>query len=109
MRPLGLRDPFRISHYESPEYQALWPTAPDYLATLRRPASRAIPTSRSSRPTSTGTRWAARWSPAIGGKDPKQALDELAAEWDELTEQIGVDRQKAAYIDWSSKPSAYRE
>ena len=29
---------------------------------------------------------------AIGGKDPKQALDELAAEWDGLTEQIGVDR-----------------
>ena len=33
MRPLGLRDPFRISHYESPEFQALWPTAKDYLET----------------------------------------------------------------------------
>ena len=32
MRPLGLRDPFRISHYESPEFQSLWPTAKDYLA-----------------------------------------------------------------------------
>ena len=40
---------------------------------------------------------------AIGGKDPKQALDELAAEWDGLTEQIGVDRQKAAYLDWASE------
>ena len=33
MRPLGLRDPFRISHYESPEFQSLWPTAKDYLET----------------------------------------------------------------------------
>ena len=46
---------------------------------------------------------------AIGGKDPKQALDELAAEWDGCTEQIGVDRQKEAYLDWAAKPSAYRE
>src|SRR5262249_52876824 len=33
MRPLGLRDPFRISQYEAPEFQALWPTAKEYLAT----------------------------------------------------------------------------
>jgi multiple sugar transport system substrate-binding protein len=46
---------------------------------------------------------------AIGGKDPKAALDELAAEWDQLTEQIGVDRQKAAYAAWAEKPSAYRQ
>jgi multiple sugar transport system substrate-binding protein len=46
---------------------------------------------------------------AIGGKDPKQALDDLAAEWDALTEQIGVDRQREAYLAWAAKPSAYRE
>jgi len=46
---------------------------------------------------------------AIGGKDPQQALDDLAAEWDALTEQIGVDRQREAYLAWASKPSAYRE
>jgi hypothetical protein len=53
MRPLGLRDPFRISHYES-------------------------------------------------------ALDDLAAEWDQLTEQIGVDRQREAYTAWAATPAAYR-
>jgi hypothetical protein len=46
---------------------------------------------------------------AIGGKDPKQALDDLAAEWDGFTKEIGVDRQKAAYLDWARKPSAYRK
>ena len=35
MRPVGLRDPFRLSHYASPDYQALWPTAPDYLTVLK--------------------------------------------------------------------------
>ena len=35
MRPVGLRDPFRISHYASPDYQALWPTAPEYLKVLK--------------------------------------------------------------------------
>ncbi len=109
MRPLGLRDPFRISHYESPEFQALWPTAKDYLATLQEGGrDTATPTSRSSRPTSTGTRRGAPWYAAIGGKDPKQALDELAAEWDELTEQVGVDRQSEAYNAWAAKPAAYR-
>ena len=45
---------------------------------------------------------------AIGGKDPKQALDDLAAEWDQLTEQIGVDRQREAYTAWAATPAAYR-
>ena len=110
MRPVGLRDPFRLSHYASPDYQALWPTAPDYLTVLKDgAASRATPTSRSSRPSSTRTRCRAQWSSAIGGKDPKEALDDLAAEWDQLTEQVGVDKQRAAYEVWAAKPSAYRQ
>ena len=46
---------------------------------------------------------------AIGGKDPQQALDDLAAEWNGLTEQIGVDRQREAYTAWAAAPAAYRE
>ncbi len=33
----------------------------------------------------------------------------LAAEWDQLTDQIGVDKQREVYKAWASKPSAYRE
>ena len=36
MRPLGLRDPFRLSHYDSPEFRNLWPTAGDYLDILKK-------------------------------------------------------------------------
>ncbi|MGF1612131.1 MAG: hypothetical protein ACFCUQ_22240, partial [Kiloniellales bacterium] len=40
--------------------------------------------------------------------EPSQAiLDDVAAQWDQLTERIGVDRQRAAYQEWASKPNAY--
>ncbi|MFO0994523.1 MAG: hypothetical protein U1E67_21625 [Hyphomicrobiales bacterium] len=41
------------------------------------------------------------------GGDPKAILDQTAAEWDAITEEIGVARQKAVYLDWVSKPGAY--
>jgi multiple sugar transport system substrate-binding protein len=37
---------------------------------------------------------------AMGGGDPKAALDAAAATWDSITERVGVDKQKAAYDDW---------
>jgi multiple sugar transport system substrate-binding protein len=46
---------------------------------------------------------------AIGGEDPKAALDAMAAEWDQITESVGVDKQRAAYKVWAAKPSAYRQ
>ena len=41
------------------------------------------------------------------GEDPKAILDQAAAEWDAITEKIGVDKQKAVYADWASKSGAY--
>ena len=108
MRPLGLRDPFRISQYESAEFQSLWPTAKDYLETHKK----AVETGYADLAIlDTYKYWEAAGravNAAIGGKDPKQSLDELAAEWDELTEQVGVDRQREAYTAWAAKPAAYR-
>ena len=31
----------------------------------------------------------------------------MAAQWDAVTERVGVDKQKAAYADWAGKPNAY--
>jgi multiple sugar transport system substrate-binding protein len=108
MRPLGLRDPFRISHYESPEFQSLWPTAKDYLQTHKD----AVETGYADLAIlETYKYWDSAGRAvvaAIGGKDPQQALDDLAAEWDALTEQIGVDRQREAYTAWAAAPAAYR-
>ena len=41
------------------------------------------------------------------GEDPKAILDQAAAEWDAITEKIGVDKQKAVYKDWAAKAGAY--
>jgi multiple sugar transport system substrate-binding protein len=109
MRPVGLRDPYRMSHYASPEYQGLWDTAPEYLETLETAAASGladfswIETFRYQDAMSRAV------LSAIAGEDPKTALDGLAAEWDSLTDQIGVDRQREAYLAWKDKPSAYRE
>jgi multiple sugar transport system substrate-binding protein len=109
MRPVGLRDPYRMSHYSSPEYQGLWDTAPEYLETLETAAASGladfswIETFRYQDAMSRAV------LSAIAGADPKTALDGLASEWDALTDQIGVDRQREAYLAWKDKPSAYRE
>jgi multiple sugar transport system substrate-binding protein len=109
MRPLGLRDAFRISHYESPDFQNLWPTAADYLKTLRQGGEQGYSDLAILETYKYWDSMGRAVVAAIGGKDPKAALDDLAKEWDALTEQIGVDRQKAAYLEWAAKPSAYRQ
>ena len=41
------------------------------------------------------------------GEDPKAILDDAAAQWDAITEKIGVDKQKAVYAAWAGKSGAY--
>ncbi len=107
MLPYALRDPFRESHFTSEEYMALWPEAPEYLETLKRGAETGlldlslIQTDRYEE----GIRQAL--SRLWGGEDAQAILDDLAAQWDQLTDRIGVENQKRVYADWSSKPNAY--
>ena len=41
------------------------------------------------------------------GDDPQEILDDMAAQWDKLTDRIGVDKQRRVYSDWAKKPNAY--
>ena len=41
------------------------------------------------------------------GEDAKSIADAAAAEWDAITEKIGVDKQKAVYQAWAAKSGAY--
>lgn len=105
--PYALRDPFRASHFESAEYRSRWPSAGEYLDTLKKGAETGlldlsliqIDRYEEGLRQSLSRLWA--------GDDPKTILDDLAATWDKLTKRIGVDKQKAAYADWASKPNAY--
>src|SRR5687768_17566304 len=42
MLPYTLRDPYRLSHFSSDLYRALWPGAADYLRTLNKSANVAL-------------------------------------------------------------------
>jgi multiple sugar transport system substrate-binding protein len=109
MRPVGLRDPFRFSHYDAPEYQKLWPTAPDYLKVLKDGAAQGLADISIIETFRYQDAMARAVIAAIGGEDPKAALDAMAAEWDQITESVGVDKQREAYKVWAAKPSAYRQ
>lgn len=105
--PFALRDPFRESHFTNVEYLSRWKDAPAYLETLRAGADSGlldlsvlqIDKYEEVLRQATSRLW--------GGEDAKSILDDAAAQWDALTDRIGVDKQRAAYSDWASKPNAY--
>jgi multiple sugar transport system substrate-binding protein len=105
--PYALRDPFRDSHYTSTEYQSRWPEAKEYLAALKAGSETGlldlslIQTDKYEEALRQGI--SSLWA----GEDPKAILDKVAADWDAVTQQVGVDKQKAAYQGWASKSGAY--
>ncbi|MEM7026102.1 MAG: ABC transporter substrate-binding protein, partial [Pseudomonadota bacterium] len=105
--PYALRDPFRDSHFASEEYRSRWDEAPQYLEALQAGAISGlldlslIQTDRYEEALRQGV------SRLWAGEDPKAILDDVAAQWDATTEQIGVDAQREAYQAWASKPNAY--
>lgn len=105
--PYALRDPFRDNHFSSEEYRSRWPEAPQYLATLEDAARTGLLDLSILQTAAYVEALGRAIQAAIAGTGPKEALDQAAAEWDALTEQIGVDAQRAAYLDWAAKPNAY--
>jgi len=105
--PTALRDPFRDSHFTSPAYKARWPEAPEYLAALQAGAVNGlldlsiIQTDKYEEALRQGV------SRLWAGEDPKKILGDVDVAWDKITQQIGVEKQKAAYAEWAAKPNAY--
>ena len=107
MLPFALRDPFRISHFESTLYRNLWPESGDYLDRLLDAGQKAsldlfLP-------------GAAEYHDAVdractstwAGTDPQEALDNAAAEFNEITDRLGRDQQKQAYANYIQMAGAY--
>ena len=105
--PYALRDPFRSSHFTSPEYLAKWPDAKDYLAALQAGANSGLLDLSLLQTDKYEEALRQMISKLWAGDDPKTILDAAAAEWDAVTEKIGVDKQKAVYASWASKSGAY--
>lgn len=106
--PYSLRDPYRISHYESASYKALWPNADEYLATLKQITDRGLldlsllQVNLYERSLMQGLKAA-----FTGKLPPEQALNHVARQWDQITQTIGVENQRKVYLEWMSKPFAY--
>jgi multiple sugar transport system substrate-binding protein len=105
--PYALRDPFRDSHYTDPEYLKLWPDAKEYLAALQAGSKSGlldlslIQTDKYEEALRQGV------SRLWAGEDPKKILDDIAKQWDETTQKVGVEKQKAVYNAWAAKSGAY--
>jgi multiple sugar transport system substrate-binding protein len=106
MLPYALRDPYRLSHFKSDLYGQLFPGAKDYLKTLNNSANVGLLD-----PIMPGAQdyflSLDRMATAVwAGADPQQALETAAAEWDETTERLGVDSQKAFYVEFLKLPGS---
>jgi multiple sugar transport system substrate-binding protein len=105
--PYTLRDPFRESHYTNAAYMARWADAPAYLKTLRAGADTGLLDLSILQVDKYEEALRQAMTRLWAGEPSKKILDDVAAEWDELTEKIGVDKQRSAYQDWANKPNAY--
>ncbi len=105
--PYALRDPFRKSHFSSPEYQSRWPDAKYYLEAAEKGAVSGLLDLSIINTFAYIDALAAGLQTVMSGGDPQTELDGVAEKWDALTEKVGVDAQREAYMEWASKPAAY--
>jgi multiple sugar transport system substrate-binding protein len=104
MLPYGMRDPYRLSHFSSPLYRALWADAPEYLDALEKAAMSGqfelgIPGAREYAEAIDNA-----CTSAYAGTDPKTAMDTAAQRWADITQRLGVDQQKESYQTWLQGP-----
>src|SRR5262245_16841621 len=78
--PYALRDPFRDSHFTSPEYLAKWPDAKDYLAALQEGAKTGLLDLSLLQTDKYEEVLRQAISKLWAGEDPKAILDTAAAE-----------------------------
>jgi multiple sugar transport system substrate-binding protein len=104
MLPYALRDPFRISHFESSEYKSLWSNADEYLEALQDAADVGQMLLGISAAHEYLELVDKACTEAYAGKDPQAALDLAAERWEEITERLGRDRQKKSYQQWREGP-----
>lgn len=105
--PYSLRDPFRVSHFESEEYRSLWPNAGNYLDALSLAAETGLLDLSIIDTHAYEEALTRAVVSALAGAEPQEVLDQAAEEWNTLTNEIGNEDQRAAYLDWASKPGAY--
>jgi multiple sugar transport system substrate-binding protein len=106
MLPYTLRDPYRISHYKSPAYRKLWPSAREYLVALNAAANNAVIDMIMSGAGDYANAIDRAMTAIYAGKDIQSGLNDAAREWDSITDKLGVANQRQAYAQFLKLPGA---
>jgi multiple sugar transport system substrate-binding protein len=107
MLPYALRDPYRLSHYASEEYRARWANAGEYLDTLKAAADTALLDIILPGSNEYHVALDQMVTSAQGGTSVADALESGNSAFNEITDRIGRDSQKAAYQDFIALPGSY--
>jgi multiple sugar transport system substrate-binding protein len=96
-------DPWRISSFDAPEWEQLWPDNPGYgkqfIEVQKKTVELAVPDLQIPGSDEYLKAADAEISAAItGGKSVEQALADAAAEWNEITERRDPEEQKKAWL-----------
>jgi multiple sugar transport system substrate-binding protein len=107
MLPYALRDPYRLSHYSSKEYRARWASAGAYLDTLKAAADGALLDIILPGSSEYHTALDQMVTSAQSGTDVAEALKDGNAAFDQITDRVGRDKQKAAYAEFLKLRGSY--
>ena len=107
MLPYALRDPYRLSHFQSEEYRGRWATAGEYLDTLEAIADGALLDLIMPGTNEYHTALDQMATSAQAGTSVADALATANAAFNEITDRIGRDAQKAAYQEFLAQRGSY--
>lgn len=107
MLPYALRDPYRLSHYASEEYRARWANAGKYLDTLKAAADTCLLDIIMPGANEYHVAIDQMVTAAQSGTPVADALASGNAAFNEITDRIGRDKQKAAYQDFLKLKGSY--
>src|SRR5262249_25703497 len=106
MLPYTLRDPYRISHYKSKAYRALWPSAKQYLIALDEAANFAVIDMILTGAADYANALDRAMTAIYAGTDPQSGLNDAAKEWDAITSKIGTANARKSYANFLKLPGA---
>jgi len=107
MLPYTLRDPFRLSHYSSEAYRALWGNAGEYLDMLQEQTNTALLDIIMPGSQEYHTAIEQMWGAAQGGTAPEQAAADANAAFNAITDRGGRDAQRTAYQEYLKLGNVY--
>lgn len=109
MLPYALRDPYRLSHYVSEEYRARWANAGAYLDTLKSAADTCLLDIVMPGSNEYHVAIDQMVTSAQGGSSVEDALASGNSAFNEITDRIGRESQKAAYQEFIKLKGSYYE